>query len=75
NDTRLIKGLNLIKSQLTTGSLASYDNFQYDELYRFMLIYNIEVEDTITDSKKLSDEMITLKKLEVNLPDDVYNLL
>ena len=75
NDTRLVKGLDLIKSRPTTGSLASYDDFQYDELYRFMLIYNIEVEDTITGSKKLPGEMMTPKKLEVNLPDDVYDLL
>ena len=75
DNPKLTNGLELIKSRPTAGSLAAYDNFQFDELHRFVLIYNIEVEDTITGSEMLPGEMMAPKELEANLPDDVYNLL
>jgi hypothetical protein len=75
NSSTLAEGLKLVKSRLTTGSLAAYDNFQNDELYRFMLIYNIEVEETITGREWFPGEIMMPMELEVNLPDDIYDLL
>ena len=75
NLVKLTKGLELVKPRPTTGSLAAYDNFQVDELYRFMLIYNLEVDKTITGCEWLPGEMMSPKKVEVNLPNEIYNLL
>jgi len=75
NNLKLTEGLKLVKPRPTTGSLAAYDNFQADELHRFMLIYNLEVEDTITGCEWFPGEMMPPRKLQVNLPDEIYNLL
>src|SRR5688572_7669204 len=75
NNSTLEEGLKLIKSRPITGSLAAYDNFQNDELYRFMLTYNIEVEETITGREWFPGEMMTPSELEVNLSDNMYDLL
>jgi len=75
NNTKLAEGLNLIRPQLTTGSLASYDEFEFAELVRFRQIFRFEVEDTITGIKPFPDEMISPKKINVGLLDDIYNIL
>ena len=75
NNQKLIEGLKLVKSRPTIGSLAVYDNFQGDELHQFMLIYNLEVEKTVTGKEPFPGEMMTPRKLAVDLPNDVYDLL
>uniref|UniRef100_U9UPJ4 Transposase domain-containing protein n=1 Tax=Rhizophagus irregularis (strain DAOM 181602 / DAOM 197198 / MUCL 43194) TaxID=747089 RepID=U9UPJ4_RHIID len=71
----LVEGLKLVKSWLTTGSLLAYDNFEWDELYRFRLIYSLEVEDTITGSEQFPREIMTPRKQDVILPNNIYKLL
>ncbi|EXX67293.1 hypothetical protein RirG_115720 [Rhizophagus irregularis DAOM 197198w] len=75
HNPKLTEGLGLIKSRPTTGSLAAYDNFQHDELHRFMLIYNLEVEDIITGSEQFPGEMMAPRNNLVNLPNEIYKLL
>ncbi|UZO27378.1 uncharacterized protein OCT59_019576 [Rhizophagus irregularis] len=75
HNPKLTEGLGLIKSRLTTGSLAAYDNFQHDELHRFMLIYNLEVEDIITGSEQFPGKMMAPRNNLVNLPNEIYKLL
>ncbi|CAG8537442.1 9203_t:CDS:1, partial [Racocetra fulgida] len=48
NNLNLIKGLSLIRPKATVGSLAIYDNCEFDELCHFRQIYQLEIEDTIT---------------------------
>ncbi|PKB99224.1 hypothetical protein RhiirA5_430069 [Rhizophagus irregularis] len=67
NNLKLVEGLKLVKSRLTTGSLSAYDNFEWDEF--------LEVEDTITGSEQFPREMMTPRKQDVILPNDIYNLL
>jgi hypothetical protein len=72
---RLIEGLKLIRQRATTGSLASYDEYEFSELVRFRHIYNLKIEDTITGAEFLPGEMMPPKKVNVSLPDDIYTLL
>ena len=75
NNTKLVDGLRLIQPRVITGSLASYDDFELAELVRFRQIYHLEVEYTITGAEPLPGEMMTPKKINVSLPDDIYNIL
>lgn len=75
DNTKLIEGLKLIKPRETSGSLAAYDNFQFAELCRFRQIYQLETEDTITGIEPFPGEMLFPKKVNVSLPDEVYNVL
>src|SRR5579864_8388345 len=75
NNTKLVDSLRLIQLRATTGSLASYDNFELAELVRFRQIYRLEVKYMITGAEPLPSEMMTTKKINVNLPDDIYNIL
>src|SRR3954451_20245775 len=75
NNTILVEALKLIKHRATLGSLSSYDDFDFAELVRFRKIYRLEVEITITCAELFPGEMMTPRKNEVSLPDDIYNLL
>jgi hypothetical protein len=75
DNTKLAEGLKLIRPRATTGSLASYDEFEFSELVRFRKIYNLEVDNTITGSEFLPGEMMPPKRVNVSLPDDTYTLL
>ena len=75
NSIKLIDGLKLIQPRATAGSLASYDDFEFDELGRFRRIYCLEDENTITGAEPIPGEMMYPKKIDVGLPDDDYNLL
>ncbi|CAG8714430.1 5477_t:CDS:1, partial [Funneliformis mosseae] len=59
----------------TSESLASYDNFESDELVRFRQIYCLKVENTITDAELFPSIMMYLKKIDIGLPDNIYSLL
>ncbi len=67
--------LEFVKSCPTTRSLAAYDKFDSVESYRFMQIFRHRIDDTITGSESLPEEMLTSKKDKVSLSDDVYELL
>ena len=75
NNINLIEGLKLIKQRATTGSLASYDKFEFDELVQFRQMYLLETEETITDAEPFPGEMMPPKKINVDLPDDAYKHL
>jgi hypothetical protein len=75
NNTKLVEGLKLVQPRATAGSLASYDDFEFAELVRFRQIYRLEVEHTITGTEPLPGEMMTPKKINVSLPDDIYKIL
>lgn len=75
DDQKLIQGLKLIQSRPTTGSLAAYDEFEFDELRRFLDICNLNIDNTITGSESFPGVMLNPKKSEVKLPDDIYRLL
>ena len=72
---KFIKGLELKQPWATLGSLAAYADFQFAELCRFRQIYQLEIEDTITGTKLFPGEMLFPKKINVSLPNDVYNIL
>ena len=75
DNMKLIDGLKLIKQRAITGSLASYDEFEFAELVRFRQIYHLEAKDTITGIEPFPGEMLSSKKINVGLPDDIYNIL
>ncbi|CAB4445403.1 unnamed protein product [Rhizophagus irregularis] len=75
NNTKLTEALKLIQPRATSGSLAIYDKFQYAELCHFRQIYRLEIEDTITGTEPFPSEMLSPKKNNVSLPDDIYNIL
>jgi hypothetical protein len=62
DNMKLIDGLKLIQQCATTGSLASYDEFEFAELVRFRQIYHLEAEDTITGIEPFPGEMLSPKK-------------
>lgn len=55
--------------------MAAYDKFEFDELFRFRQIYSLEFDDTISGSDPFSEEMLTPKKNNVGLPEEIYNIL
>ncbi|GBC30008.2 hypothetical protein GLOIN_2v1776801 [Rhizophagus irregularis DAOM 181602=DAOM 197198] len=63
NNVKLTEGLKLVQSRPTTGSLAAYDKFELDELFRFRQIHSLEIENTIAGSEPFPGEMLTPKKL------------
>ena len=75
DNSKLTEALKLVQSRITLGSLAAYDNFEFDELYWFRQIYRLETEDTITDTEIFPGEMMSPKKIGVSLPDDIYDIL
>src|SRR5271156_6443951 len=75
NNINLVEGLKLIKQWATLESLANYDKFEFAELDRFRQIYRLEVENTITGAESFPGEMISPKKYDVSLLDDIYKLL
>ncbi|SRR6266540_6701146 len=75
NNMKLVEGLKLIRPQVIMESLANYDDFEFAKFVQFRQIYRLEVENTITDAEPFPGEMMPPKKVNVNLPDDMYNLL
>jgi hypothetical protein len=69
-----MNALSLVQPQLTTGSLAAYDGFDFNKLHQFMQIFHQNINSTITGSKKFPGEMLTPRN-RVSLPDATYELL
>ena len=74
DNAKLTNALSLVQPRLTTGSLAAYDGFDFNELYEFMQIFNQNIDNTITGSEKFPGEMLTPRN-RVSLPNNVYELL
>jgi hypothetical protein len=68
-----MNALSLVQLQLTTGSLAAYDGFDFNELHQFMQIFHQNINNTITGSEKFPEEMLTPRNW-VSLPDATYEL-
>ena len=75
HDTKLTERLKLLQPWPTSGSLAAYDNFKFAKLSQFREIYHLEIKDTIIGTEAFPDKMQYPKKVNVGLPDDIYNLL
>ena len=75
NNTRLVEGLKLLKQRAKLGSLASSDDLKFAELCQFRQIYLLEIEDTITGIEPFPGEMMSSKRMNVALPDDIYDIL
>jgi len=75
NNTRLVEGLKLLKQRATLGSLASSDDLEFDELCQFRQIYLLEIENTITGIEPFPGEMMSPKRMNIALPDDIYDIL
>jgi hypothetical protein len=72
---RLSEGLKLLKPRHTTGTLASYNELDFNELFRFRQVFCQEIDDTINGSEPFPGGMLEPKKNRVPLPDDVYEIL
>src|SRR5947207_13351374 len=72
---RLVEGLKLLKQRATLGSLASSDDLKFAELCQFRQISRLEVEDTITGIEPFPGEIMSPKRMNVALPDDIYDIL
>ena len=75
HNSKLAERLNLIQPRATSESLAAYDNYEFAELDRFRQIYLLEIEDTISGTEFFPGEMMSPKKIDVGLPDDICKLL
>src|SRR5436190_24184141 len=75
NNMRLVEGLKLLKQRATLGSLASSDDLEFAELCQFRQISRLEIEDIITGIEPFPGEMMSHKKMNVALPDDIYDIL
>ncbi len=60
---------------MTMRSLASYNDFEFAKLIWFKQIYHLEVKNTIIGTKPFFNKMMSSKKVNVNLLNDMYNLL
>ena len=72
---RLVEGLKLLKQWATLGSLASSDDLEFAELCQFRQISCLEIEDTITGIKPFPGKMMFPKRINVALPNDIYDIL
>ncbi|CAB4402407.1 unnamed protein product [Rhizophagus irregularis] len=75
DNAKLMNALPLVQSRLTTGSLAAYDGFDFNELYHFMQNFHQNIDNTITTgSEEFPGEMLTPRN-RVSLPNATYELL
>ncbi|PKK78265.1 hypothetical protein RhiirC2_770368 [Rhizophagus irregularis] len=75
DNAKLMNALPLVQSRLTTGSLAAYDGFDFNELYHFMQNFHQNIDNTITTgSEEFQGEMLTPRN-RVLLSNATYELL
>jgi hypothetical protein len=75
DNLKLKEGLKFVQPRPTLGSLAAYDEFEFDELYRFIQNFHLETDDIITGIESFPGEMMKPVKIGVNLPEEIYNSL
>src|SRR6266542_1863540 len=75
NNNKLSKGLKLLKPRSTTSTLDAYNVLNYNELFQFRQIFCQEIDNTINGSEAFPGEMLTPKKNQVSLPNDIYQIL
>ena len=64
-----------MRSWLTIGNLAAYDEFEFDELYQFMQSFHLKTDDIITGIESFPGEIMKPAKIRVNLSEEIYNPL
>jgi hypothetical protein len=69
-----MNALSLVQPRLTTGSLAAYDGFDFNEFHQFMQIFHQNINSMITGSEKFPGEMLTPRN-QISLLDATYELL
>jgi len=65
----------LIQSRPTVGSLAAYDEFEFNELHQFLDIYHLNIDSTITGNEPFSEVMLISNNFKITLPNNIYRLL
>ncbi|GES80387.1 hypothetical protein GLOIN_2v1776801 [Rhizophagus clarus] len=75
NNQRLINGVKLIEPQKTTGSLAAYNDLEFETLLQLKQIFCCELEDTITGSEFYPKKFLNPIKNRVELPKNLYKHL
>ncbi|CAG8474133.1 3134_t:CDS:2, partial [Racocetra persica] len=75
DNSKLVESLKFIQPRATSGSLAIYNEFEFDELHHFKQIYQLEVEDTITGFEFFPGKMLSSKKINIGLLNEIYNIL
>jgi hypothetical protein len=72
--SKLVQALELVKSRPTAGSLASYDELDFTESYRFVQIFR-HLNETVIGNEPFPGQMLSPKKERVSLPENIYGLL
>lgn len=75
DNLRLQEGLKLLRPRPSVGSLSAYDEFNFDEMHRFMRSFRLDVDETITGKEPFPGEMMKLTRLKVNLPEEICDHL
>src|SRR5688500_7855236 len=75
DNLRFQEGLKLLRPQPSVSSLAAYDEFNFDEMHRFMKSFHLDVDETITGKKPFPSEMMKLTRFDVNLLEEICNHL
>ncbi|UZO17247.1 uncharacterized protein OCT59_008608 [Rhizophagus irregularis] len=75
DNLRLQEGLKLLRPRPSVGSLSAYDEFNFDEMHRFMRSFRLDVDETITGKEPFPGEMMKPTRLKVNLPEEICDHL
>jgi len=75
NNGKLTEALKLLRTWATSRSLATYDDFNYSELYQFRKVFFQEANDTIIGNELFPSEMLAPSRSRVALPDNIYQFL
>ena len=75
DNLNLKEGLKLVQSRPTIGSLAAYDEFEFDEMHRFMQNFRFELDVTITGVEQFPGEMMSPVRFGVDLPEEICDHL
>ncbi len=75
NNDKLSEELKLLRPWIIIGTLATYDRLNYNELFWFRKIFYQEVDNIINGSKAFSGKMLTPKKNQISLSDNIHQIL
>ena len=75
DNLRLQEGLKLLRPQPSVGSLAAYDEFNFDEMHQFMRSFRLDVNETITGKEPFPGKMMKLTRFDIDLPEEICDRL
>jgi hypothetical protein len=67
----LQEGLKLLWPRPTAGSLAAYDELNFEEMHRFMRSFRLDIDETITGSEPFPGEVMKPTRFDVILPEEI----